>query len=121
MFDRLRAKPPPIEEVRSPMSRSILSVARVIRSKNSGPFELTLDIMFKRRKDFELFRRKGIISKRRMAALYKVAPSDILKIIYFEPCDAIKVTMRRRVPSGSLGDTDIYGAQQHAPLLGLRF
>ena len=103
------------------MVRSILSVARVIRSKNSGPFELTLDILFKHRKDFELFRRKGIISKRRMAALYKTTEADILKIIYFEPSDAIKITMRRRVPSGSLGDTDIYGAQQHAPLLSLTF
>lgn len=103
------------------MKRSILTVAKVIRSKNSGPFELTLDILFKRREDYELFRRRKIISARKIAALYKTSVADILDIVYFEPCDAIKVTLRRWVPSGSPGDSDIYGAQQHAPLLGLTF
>ncbi|HEY0296778.1 MAG TPA: DUF4387 family protein [Bordetella sp.] len=27
--------------------------------------------------------------------------------------------MPRRIPSGAVGDTDIYGAQQHAPLLDI--
>ncbi|MBC7294459.1 MAG: DUF4387 family protein, partial [Thermoleophilia bacterium] len=31
----------------------------------------------------------------------------------------LKITLVRPLPSGSVGDTDIYGAQQHAPLLGL--
>ena len=103
------------------MKRSILSVARVIRSKNSGPFELTLDIMFKRREDYEYFKRKKIISARRIAALYKTAEANILGIVYFDPCDAIKITLKRWIPSGARGDSDIYGAQQHAPLLGLKF
>jgi hypothetical protein len=29
--------------------------------------------------------------------------------------------MKRRLPSGALGDGDIYGAQQHAPLLDIEF
>jgi hypothetical protein len=103
------------------VKRSILSVAKVIRSKNSGPFELTLDILFKRRKDYEYFKRKKIISARKIAALYKAKEEDVLGIVYFEPCDAIKVTLRRWTPSGTPGDSDIYGAQQHAPLLGLMF
>ena len=103
------------------MKRSILSVAMVIRSKNSGPFELTLDILFKTRGDFELFRRRKIITPRRIAALYGVAEEDVLGIVYFDPCDAIKITLRRWIPSGSPGDSDIYGAQQHAPLLGLTY
>ena len=103
------------------MKRSILQVAKVVRSKNAGPFELTLDILFKRRRDFDYFRRRKIISQRQIAALYKIPASDVLKIIYFEPADAIKITLRRRVPSGAPGDSDIYGAQQHAPLLGLAF
>jgi len=101
--------------------RSILQVARVIRSKNSGPFELTLDIMFKERKYFDYFREKKIITARKMARLYGISESDVLKIVYFEPSQAIKVTIRRIIPSGAPGDTDIYGAQQHAPLLNLTF
>lgn len=100
---------------------SLLKVARVIRSKNSGPFELTLDIIFKEPRYYELFKRKKIITARKIARLYNCSEKDILKIIYFEPSQAIKITLKRRIPSGAPGDSDIYGAQQHAPLLNLTF
>ena len=103
------------------MKKNITEVARVIRSKNSGPFELTLDILFKNKKYFKMFMQKSIVNKKRIASLYKIKENDILNIIYFEPSNAIKVTMRRGMPSGSPGETDIYGAQQHAPLLNIMF
>lgn len=103
------------------MKRSILQAARIIRSKNSGPYELTLDIMFKNKRYFDYFRKRRLITPGRMAALYGVTPKEILGIIYFEPAYAVKITLRRHLPSGAPGDSDIYGAQQHAPLLNLRF
>jgi hypothetical protein len=103
------------------MKKSILEAARVIRSKNSGPFELTLDVMFSERRWFDLFRSRGIIDRDSISRLYHVEPSDVLGIVYFEPSNAVKVTIRRRIPSGNPGDTDVYGAQQHAPLLALEF
>ena len=103
------------------MKRSILSVAKVIRSKNSGPYELTLDVIFKDRAGFELFRSKNIVTKSKIARLYRCRVEDILKIVYFEPAKALKVTIKRPIPSGHPGETDIYGAQQHAPLLGLTY
>jgi len=103
------------------MKRSILSIAKVIRSKNSGPYELTLDIIFKDQAGFELFKRKNVVTKSKIARLYRCPVEDILKIVYFEPAKALKVTIKRPIPSGHPGETDIYGAQQHAPLLGLTF
>jgi len=103
------------------MRRSILDAARVIRSKNSGPFELTLDILFSSRRHYELFRARNIVTPELIGRLYGVQPRDVLGIVYFDPCAALKVTLRRRVPSGAPGDTDIYGAQQHAPLLSIEF
>lgn len=103
------------------MKRHILSAAQVVRSKNSGPYELTLDILFKDRAHFDLFRRRGIVTRRRIAALYRRPVGDILKIVYFEPSNALKITMRRPIPSGHAGESDIYGAQQHAPLLRLTY
>ncbi len=97
-----------------------MDAARVIRSKNSGPFELTLDVMFKDRTTFELFRRRGLIGTQLIARLYGVAEREI-SIVWFEPANAVKATFRRRVPSGTPGDTDIYGAQQHGPLLDLEW
>jgi len=103
------------------MKRSILTVAKVIRSKNSGPYELTLDIIFKDREGYELFKRRNVVTREKIARLYRCRPADVLKIVYFEPAKALKVTIKRPIPSGHPGETDIYGAQQHAPLLGLTF
>jgi hypothetical protein len=101
--------------------KSITEAARVIRSKNSGPYELTMDIMFKDRRTFEGFRDNGIIDQELVKRLYRVRDEDIMGIIWFEPANAVKITIRRKVASGSSDDTDIYGAQQHAPLLGIRY
>jgi hypothetical protein len=103
------------------MRRKLTDVARVIRSKNSGPFELTLDIMFKDRAAFDAFRARGVLTPAVVARLYGVPEQHILKFIFFEPANAMKVTLRRPVPSGAPGDSDIYGAQQHAPLMTFEF
>ncbi len=55
-----------------------------------------------------------------MARICGLAPEKIIKIIYLDPAWAVKITLVRPVVSGSMGDTDVYGGQQHAPLLGLR-
>ena len=103
------------------MKRNILEAAEVVRSKNSGPYELTLDILFKDRRHFELFRERGIICAELICRLYNVSAGDILGIVYFPPACAVKITMRRPVACGAAGESDIYGAQQHAPLLDIEF
>ncbi len=103
------------------MSVRLTDAARVIRSKNSGPFELTLDILFRDRRCFDLARRCGTIDRPLIARLYNVPVDDVSNVVYFEPSYALKITLRRRVVSGAPGDSDIYGAQQHAPLLDIEF
>jgi len=49
-----------------------------------------------------------------------MAPKKIVNIIYFDPARAVKITLVGPMVSGSMGETDVYGGQQHAPLLGLR-
>lgn len=103
------------------MSTPLVDIAAVIRSKNAGPSELTLDIIFKTAVWFERVVAAGVIDKRLIAALYRVHITQVTSVIAFAPAAAIKATLRRPLPSGSLGDTDVYGAQQHAPLLSLVF
>jgi hypothetical protein len=100
---------------------NILDIARVVRSKNSGPYELVLDIMLKDRKLFDALRASGQFTPERLAAVYGVELSEIRRIVWFEPANAVKVVMPRRIVSGAPGDSDVYGAQQHAPLLGMEF
>ncbi|THH35876.1 DUF4387 domain-containing protein [Aliishimia ponticola] len=99
--------------------RQLSDIASVIRSKNAGPYALTFDILFKTQADFERAVGRALINPDLIARLYGLSPQDVLSIIAFPPAHAIKATIRRPLPSGAVGDTDIYGAQQHAPLLSL--
>jgi len=99
----------------------ITDIASVIRSKNSGPYELTFDILFNERSDYEKVRDGGFINEALICSLYGLTPDQIISIVAFEPAKAIKATIKRPRCSGDLGETDVYGAQQHAPLLGIEF
>jgi hypothetical protein len=97
----------------------LVDVASVIRSKNAGPYELTLDIIFRDRHWYEQALREDLINPALIARLYNVPEADVLGVVAFEPANAIKATIRRALVSGAVGETDVYGAQQHAPLLTL--
>ena len=101
------------------MKTRLVDIAQVIRSKNSGPYELTLDIIFK---DWDVFDRvcaAGAIHRALVCDLYRITEDKIINIVEFKPAKAIKITIVRPIASGDLGETDVYGAQQHGPLLGL--
>lgn len=98
---------------------NIRELASVIRSKNSGPYEITFDIMFKSREIFEQVKASGFFTKELIANLYKIPVEKVITLVEFEPAYAIKATIERPRASGDLGETDVYGAQQHAPLLKL--
>ena len=103
------------------MNTKLLDITDIIRSKNAGPYELTFDIMFKTNEWFEKARAAKVINENLICELYRIKPEDIIKIVEFEPAKSIKVTIRRPICSGDLGETDVYGAQQHAPLLSVEF
>lgn len=96
-------------------------MASVIRSKNSGPYELTFDIIFKSFDEYNFFKDHQVMTPEVFAALYSIPVSEVMQVIYFDPAKAVKVTIRRPIPSGALGETDVYGAQQHAPLMRFTF
>ncbi len=94
----------------------IKDLAMVCKSKNAGPFELTIDIVFADLETFQRVRATGVLGSRLFARLYNVPEQNVL----FTPYDAafaFKATFPRLVPAGDFDDTDVYGCQQHAPLL----
>lgn len=94
----------------------IADIAQVCKSKNAGPFELTIDVVFGSREIFDRVAATGVLGPALFARLYDVSENQVLFTPY-PAGNAFKATIPRRVPSGDVGDTDIYGAQQHAPLL----
>lgn len=103
------------------MKACLKDIANVIRSKNAGPFELTLDMLLKDQEMFEKLRKADVINKKVIAGLYQIPESDVISIVYFPNAKAIKATIVRPLPSGALGERDVYGAQQHAPLVNFTF
>jgi Domain of unknown function (DUF4387) len=96
---------------------TIESCASVVRSKNAGPYQITVDVFFKDPATYFAFKDAGILTPRYVAGLYKMDVSDVLGIYFWDRTHAVKVTLRRAVTAGSPFDNDCYGAQQHAPLL----
>ena len=91
-------------------------LAQVIRSKNAGPRRLTLDVMFASDADYHRAVQSPALSPARIAALYRLSPDDVAVMPY--PLGrAVKITLARPVMAGDPGDRDVYGAQQHTPLL----
>ncbi|MDH6355003.1 hypothetical protein M2132_001340 [Dysgonomonas sp. PH5-45] len=103
------------------MEYNLKDIASVIRSKNAGPYELTFDVIFK---DFDMYNKvkaAKAINEKEFARLYNIKESDVIALVYFDPAKAVKVTIVRPIPSGALGETDVYGAQQHSPLMNYKF
>lgn len=96
-------------------------IASVIRSKNAGPYELTLDVILKDREMFDKLKAADIINAEVIARLYKISVADVISIVYFPNALAIKATIVRPLASGNMGERDVYGAQQHAPLVNFEF
>ncbi|KAH8901227.1 hypothetical protein GQ53DRAFT_707521 [Thozetella sp. PMI_491] len=96
-------------------------LARIVRSKNSGPFELTLDVMFDDREVYQRAKAADLLTNDTIKKLYGIEDSDILTNMYFDPALAWKCTIKRPWAQGSVGERDTLGTQQHAPLLGITF
>ncbi|KAK4234663.1 hypothetical protein C8A03DRAFT_18477 [Achaetomium macrosporum] len=99
----------------------LASLASVIRTKNCGPFQLTIDVMFSDRETFERVRSAGILSRETISHLYSVQnPEDIIACLWWETALAFKATIKRPVVSGSFRDNDVHGSGWHVPLLYLQ-
>jgi Domain of unknown function (DUF4387) len=92
--------------------------AKLIRSKNSGPFELTFDIIFNSRSAYEKVRDAGVINAQWFARTYRLKP-ELVSVINYDAASAIKITIPRPVISGDIDDTDVFGGQQYGPLVDL--
>ncbi len=78
-----------------------------VRSKNAGPFWLTIDIFCGTRKSFETVV-TGLTTER----VAEVMGADLSKVKRFdiEALNVVKFSFPRPMVQGSIGDRDIHGA-----------
>lgn len=94
------------------------TLAKLIRSKNAGPFNLTYDIMFE---DEETYRRvvnSGVINRSLVSKMFNVSENEIL-FFQHDLARAIKFSIPRHYVQGRVEDGDTMGGQQFAPLVTL--
>ncbi len=96
----------------------LAQLAKLIRSKNAGPFELTIDIMFGDAATYERVKRSGAVNRNVVAATYGVAP-EMVRFFESDSALAIKASIPRPIIQGDVGDNDGHGGQQYAPLMDI--
>ncbi len=96
----------------------LVNIARVVRSKNAGPTTLTLDLMFNDEVGYVQAQRSPALTPAALAKMYGLEPWQV-EVIPYPPACAIKIVMDRKIVAGTPGDRDVYGAQQHGPLLDI--
>ncbi len=99
--------------------RKLADLAKTIRSKNAGVNQVTFDIVFEDAATYEKIKKSGALTKETIAGLYGMDPGRISHFVEFDPINAIKVTIYRLKPSGSPGESDVYGCQQYGPLMDM--
>lgn len=97
---------------------TLASLARLIRSKNAGPFVLTFDIMFEDEARYRRVCDSGQITRERIAQLYGLPPAQV-QLFFCEHALAVKASIPRPVTQGDVGDADGHGGQQYAPLMAI--
>lgn len=97
----------------------LVDLAKTIRSKNAETDRITFDIIFSEKEKYEMVKNSKIINRKFIAQLFDININRITDFVEYDPANAIKFTISRLKPSGSPGDSDVFGSQQHAPLLDI--
>ena len=93
-------------------------LAKLIRSKNAGPFWITFDIMFANDTDFKRVVSAKVLTKSWIAQTYQVEEDSVI-FVEINAASAIKFSFPRSRIQGDPGETDMDSGQQYAPLLNI--
>ena len=89
-----------------------------VRSKNAGPFWLTLDVFAEDKATYDRIAVSPVTDPATIGQLYAVDPATV-RVFRLPALLAVKVSFPRPVVQGSLHDRDMHAGQQHVPLLDL--
>ncbi|MEL0108074.1 MAG: DUF4387 domain-containing protein [Rhodospirillales bacterium] len=93
-------------------------LAKLVRSKNAGPFYLTFDVMFDDPAVYERVKNANVLSRAFVAERYGLSENEVM-FFYVDNALAVKASIPRPIIQGDVGETDSYGGQQFAPLLDI--
>lgn len=98
-----------------PGVRTLADACHEVRSKNAGPFWVTIDVFVKDAADYAIVADPAFLDERRIAELYRVDVEDV-RMFRLPDLRVVKASFPRPVPQGSLRDRDMHSGQHHVPL-----
>jgi len=116
---------------------TLADIAPIIRSKNAGPYEITIDVIFSSLPIYNFVKGSGLLSTSLIAKLYHIKEEGIIWSGFFDQAMAFKATIPRRLMvevtgedgkrtksleyfvSGGFMETDVHASQQYVGLLTL--
>jgi hypothetical protein len=108
-----------------PNAKTLSDLCYVLRSKNAGPFEITLDAIFVSEAAYRYARESGVLLPENVAKAVGVPLEDIIWQGFYEPALSFKVTIPRykdgkKSAAGGFGENDVHASQKHMGLALIR-
>ncbi len=97
---------------------TLREVARYVRSKNAGPFWITIDIFCDTDEAFDKISASPNLTAASVAKLYRV-PEENVKVFYIKNLRVIKFSFPRQKPQGYKYENDMHAGQQYVRMLGI--
>ncbi|MDG6106329.1 DUF4387 domain-containing protein [Dactylosporangium aurantiacum] len=99
----------------SPAPRTVADLALEVRSKNAGPFWVTMELFMRDAAGYALVADPAFLDEHVVARLYDVDAGTV-QLFRLPDLNVVKISFPRPVPQGSLRDRDIHAGQHHVPL-----
>ncbi|MFJ8140845.1 DUF4387 domain-containing protein [Streptomyces sp. NPDC096013] len=92
--------------------------ASEIRSKNAGPFWVTMETFMKDAQGYAIAADEQFLNEQVIADLYKVDAGTV-QVFRIPALNVVKISFPRPVSQASLRDRDVHAGQHHVPLASL--
>jgi hypothetical protein len=93
-------------------------VCRHVRSKNAGPFWVTIDFFFDSEEKYRQYRSSSVLAPELFERLFGANP-NLVKRIPVDRLHIIKISYPRPNPQGWVRERDMHAGQQFARLLNI--
>lgn len=103
------------------MTATLGELATLVRSKNAGPFWITIDVFLPDASACQQAIRSPVTDPAAIADLYAVQAGQAgqVRIFRLPGLHAIKISFPRPAVQGSLSDRDMHAGQQYVPVLDI--
>jgi hypothetical protein len=96
----------------------LLDVCHQVRSKNAGPFWITVDLFFNDRDAYERYAEATALQAGSLAPVLGANPATIKRFLV-PHLSVLKISYPRPVPQGGAWERDMHGGQQYVRLLDI--